>query len=150
MKKIKRKKKINLVNDINSENVDDTAEWTGINNTLQKQGSTNSLDTQSERISTKDNDTDNEQIRIDLTKGNFVGAVKDTEPVVAKDVKIVIPEEEKKDNNTLTKNVGYLFALLQMIPSSNMVCKICIATGFTVMVMLNAEWLTLRWGFNFR
>ena len=38
MKKIKRKRKINLVNDINSENVDDTAEWTGIHNTLPKTG----------------------------------------------------------------------------------------------------------------
>ncbi len=64
---------------------------------------------------------------------------------------IKIPNEEKKsDDNRLTKNISYLCTSLQMIPISNMVCKISLATGFTVMIMLNAEWITLRWGFNFR
>ncbi len=135
MKKIKRKKKINLVNDINNDNVDDTAEWTGINNTIQKQGSKSSIE-----------DETNEKIIIDLTnEPPRIGKVFDDEPP-KKDEEIIVPKED----NRLTKNIGYLCSILQMIPISNMVCKISLATGFTVMLMLNAEWMTLRWGFHLR
>ncbi len=153
MKKIKRKRKINLVNDINNENIDDASEWTGVNNTLQKQGSKSSIDEDKEA-------EPNERIIIDLTKIDLtnnpprIGKVLD-EDLPNVDVsdnddeeppKYVVPKEE----NRLTKNIGYLCNILQMIPISNMICKISMATGFTVMIMLNAEWMTLKWGFNLR
>ncbi len=144
MKKIKRKRKINLVNDINNENIDDASEWTGVNNTLQKQGSKSSIDEDKEA-------EPNERIIIDLTnEAPIIGKVLDEDETSKinddEPPKYVVPKEE----NRLTKNISYLCTILQMIPISNMVCKISLATGFTVMIMLNAEWMTLKWGFNLR
>ena len=140
MKKIKRKRKINLVNDINNENIDDASEWTGVNNTLQKQGSKSSIDEDKEA-------EPNERIIIDLTnEAPIIGKVLDEDETPKINDEIIVPKEE----NRLTKNIGYLCNILQMIPISNMICKISMATGFTVMIMLNAEWMTLKWGFNLR
>ncbi len=76
----------------------------------------------------------------------IIGKVLDEDETPKINDDLIVPKEE----NRLTKNIGYLCTILQMIPISNMVCKISLATGFTVMIMLNAEWMTLKWGFNLR
>ena len=50
----------------------------------------------------------------------------------------------------MLNNLCYIFNIIQMIPAGNMVCRISIATGFTVMFMWNIEIITLKWGFNFK
>ena len=64
------------------------------------------------------------------------------------DVKIEVKDTDKKQS--LQKNIGFLCNILQMLPAGNMVCKISLATSFTVMFMWNMELITLKWGCNFR
>ncbi len=86
---------------------------------------------------------DNNMIRENSDKPNFIGKVNE-------DVKIVVADDKEDNNKTLMKNMCYLCSILQMIPVNSIVCKVSLATGFTVMFLFNAEYFSLKWLFSFR
>ena len=96
-------------------------------------------------------------IRENSDKPNFIGRRMskildpiDLTKIDNEDVKIVVADDKEDNNKTLMKNMCYLCSILQMIPVNSIVCKVSLATGFTVMFLFNAEYFSLRWLFSFR
>ena len=66
------------------------------------------------------------------------------------DIKIEVVDKGQDNYNKGSNILRDICFLIQMLPAGNMVCRISLATGFTVMFMWNMEMLTPKWAFNFR